>query len=178
MGTAIDLFTSIASALSSPLMKEIKANSDPEKVGIARGGTSWASSEAVRRSMRGNRNKDTKPEMAVRRLVHGAGLRYRVASRPEMKLRNTADMVFSGPKVAVFIDGCFWHSCPLHGVRPKSNIEYWDVKLETNRVRDARVTALLKKRGWRVLRFWEHEDPEKVAVKVIKVVRSRSATLR
>lgn len=154
-------------------MKETAANSDLEKSEVPVPRSSWASSEAVRRSMRGNRSRDTKPEMAVRRLVHGAGLRYRVASKPEVGVRNTADMVFSGPKVAVFIDGCFWHSCPLHGVRPKSNNGYWDVKLDATRARDARVTALLKKRGWRVLRFWEHENPEKVAQKIINVVRSR-----
>lgn len=127
--------------------------------------------------MQGNRNRDTKPELAVRRLVHGAGLRYRVASRPEATVRYTADLVFAGPKVAVFIDGCFWHSCPWHGVRPKSNVDYWDVKLDANRSRDERVNSLLKRHGWRVLRYWEHEEPERVAQKIVNVVRSRSERL-
>ena len=76
--------------------------------------------------------------------------------------------------VAVFIDGCFWHSCPEHGVRPKSNTEYWDAKLERNALRDKEVNTALKERGWKVLRFWEHEDPAKAASKIIEVVYQRS----
>jgi DNA mismatch endonuclease (patch repair protein) len=111
--------------------------------------------------------------MAVRRLVHRAGLRYRVAARPHPELRRTADLVFAGPKVAVFVDGCFWHLCPKHGMRPKSNTDYWDAKLEGNRRRDAEVNAFLKSNGWRVLRFWEHEDPEMAATTIIQTVQSR-----
>ncbi|MDN4473373.1 very short patch repair endonuclease [Demequina zhanjiangensis] len=125
--------------------------------------------------MRGNVKRDTKPELAVRRLVHAAGLRYRVAAPPIKGLRRTADLLFRPTKVAVFIDGCFWHSCPEHATSPKANSDYWLPKLERNRERDAETNQLLTDSGWLVLRFWEHEDPEDVARAVVEAVRERRA---
>src|SRR2546423_997898 len=94
---------------------------------------SWASSPAARKVMLGNRCRDTKPELAVRRLLHAAGLRYRVAVRPEPSLRRTADIVFTKQRIAVFIDGCFWHGCARHRPTPaKANSEYWRSKLTRN----------------------------------------------
>ncbi|MEU1972863.1 very short patch repair endonuclease [Microbacterium sp. NPDC019599] len=124
---------------------------------------SWASSENVRRAMLGNRRRDTTPELRVRRLVHAAGLRYRVDVRPVSTVPTRADIVFSKRRIAIFIDGCFWHSCPEHGVAPKTNVAYWRPKLERNRTRDRTVTTALQSHGWMVLRFWEHEDPGAVA---------------
>jgi DNA mismatch endonuclease, patch repair protein len=124
---------------------------------------SWASSEAARRTMVGNRRRDTQPELRVRRLLHAAGLRYRVDARPEAPLRVRADIVFSRRKIAIFIDGCFWHGCPLHAVQPKTNTNYWGPKLARNRERDLQTTSTLEQLGWTVLRFWEHESPESVA---------------
>ena len=86
---------------------------------------SWASSEATRKKMRGNRSRDTSPELRVRSLVHRRGLRYRVAQRPIPTLRRTADLVFRRAKVAVNVDGCFWHGCEQHYKEPKTNTEYW-----------------------------------------------------
>lgn len=128
--------------------------------------------------MRANRGRDTKPEMQVRRLVHAAGLRYRVSARPERDLRRTADLLFRGAHVAVLIDGCFWHGCPQHHQAPKANAEFWSDKIAANRTRDAETTLLLTERGWSVLRFWEHEirtDAQDVAARIVEEVRRRSA---
>lgn len=132
---------------------------------------SWASSSAVRASMRGNRNKDTKPELRLRSLLHQQGLRYRVATRPLPDLRRTADMVFSKAKVAVFVDGCYWHGCPQH-LRPATvNAGFWSAKIEGNRARDAETDRLLREAGWTVVRVWEHEDPVQAAARVAGIVR-------
>lgn len=124
---------------------------------------SWASSDASRKVMQANRARDTAPELAVRRLLHAAGLRYRVAHRPEPSLRRTADIVFTRQRVAVFIDGCYWHACPEHGTQARANAAYWSEKLARNVARDADTNARLSELGWTVLRFWEHEDPHAVA---------------
>ena len=133
---------------------------------------SWASSSQVRRSMQGNRARDTLPELAVRKLLHAVGLRYRVNYRPLPGLRRTADIVFTRRKVAVFIDGCFWHSCPQHSRRPKSNLDYWTPKLDANLARDADTNAQLTSSGWIVLRFWEHQDPQSIQRLIIRVLDS------
>ncbi|MER5855705.1 very short patch repair endonuclease [Streptomyces sp900105245] len=134
---------------------------------------SWASSAANRRSMLGNRNRDTAPELLLRSLVHAAGLRYRVAAKPLPKMRRTADMVFRPVKVAVFIDGCFWHGCPEHFVMPKTNRPYWEDKIGRNVQRDRDTDDRLSEAGWMVLRFWEHLDPEACARTVVDAVTTR-----
>ena len=135
---------------------------------------SWASSEATRKKMRGNRSRDTSPELRVRSLVHRRGLRYRVAQRPIPTLRRTADLVFRRAKVAVNVDGCFWHGCEQHYKEPKTNTEYWRSKIEGNRRRDRETDELLAAEGWQVLRFWEHEDPQDVAEAIERSVRRAS----
>lgn len=135
---------------------------------------SWASSTASRKVMQGNRSRDTSAELAVRRLLHAAGLRYRVAYRPEPSLRRTADIVFTKRRIAVFIDGCYWHACPQHGTVAHSNAAYWSEKLARNVARDADTTERLQGAGWTVLRFWEHEDPPDVAAAVAARVHDLS----
>lgn len=128
---------------------------------------SWASSEGVRKSMRSNTGRDTKPELALRRALHGMGYRYRVNFRPEKGLRRTADLVFTRRRVVVFVDGCFWHGCPEHATRPKTNEAFWESKLDRNVERDSATTSLLTASGWRVLRIWEHEPLDNAVRKVI-----------
>lgn len=123
--------------------------------------------------MRSNRDRDTKPELAVRRLLHAAGLRYRVNAKPEKDLRRTVDILFRPAWVAILIAGCFWHGCPVHYTKPKANEEFWSDKVARNGARDAETTQILTERGWTVLRFWEHEDPADVAAQVESVVRAR-----
>jgi DNA mismatch endonuclease (patch repair protein) len=133
---------------------------------------SWASSDATRRSMQGNRGRDTKPELAVRRLLHAEGLRYRVDYRLEPSLRTRPDIVFTRARVTVFIDGCFWHGCPQHHTVSSTNAPYWADKVTQNGARDTRNSAALTDLGWTVLRFWEHEDPKHVATVVAEAVRT------
>jgi DNA mismatch endonuclease (patch repair protein) len=127
--------------------------------------------------MQANRRRDTKPELLVRRGLHAAGLRYRVDFPPVPGLRRRADIAFTKLKIAVFIDGCFWHGCPQHG--PKkfgTNADYWVAKIETNRARDRGTTSALENEGWTVLRFWEHEEPESVVRTVAEVVKGPDRT--
>lgn len=135
---------------------------------------SWASSPAIRRSMIGNRSRDTLPELKVRRILHAVGLRYRVNRRPVRNLRWTADIVFTRRRVAVFIDGCYWHGCRMHYVRPKTNTDYWSTKIAGNQSRDRNVDRALRQIGWVPLRFWEHDDPKLVASRIIDAVRAQS----
>ena len=136
------------------------------------GSGSWASSPATRKSMQGNRSRDTKPELAVRSAVHRRGIRFRVAARPQRELPRTADLVLRKSRVAVFVDGCYWHGCPEHHTQPATNSEYWADKIAGNVARDAETTEYLQQAGWTVLRFWEHEDPESVADRVQESVQS------
>lgn len=133
---------------------------------------SWASSPSVRKVMQANRGRDTSVEWAVRRIAHARGLRYRVDARPERDIRRTADMVFAGPRVAVFVDGCFWHGCAAHYRSPTMNVDYWTGKVMHNQARDQETNRLLEERGWTVLRFWEHEPPTEVADAIERVVRA------
>jgi DNA mismatch endonuclease (patch repair protein) len=124
--------------------------------------------------MQGNRRRDTEPEMAVRRLVHAAGLRYRVDAKPLPELNRRADVVFTRARVAVFIDGCFWHGCPEHGTAARTNSTYWAAKIEGNKARDIDTDQRLVDAGWTVIRAWEHDDPDAVAREVQARVRSRT----
>ena len=124
--------------------------------------------------MQGNRSTDTGPEVAVRRLVHAMGLRYRKNIRPDPSLRRTADLVFLRQRVAVFIDGCFWHGCPEHHRLPRTNTDYWAAKVDGNRERDNATDETLAAAGWTVMRFWEHDDPEEVAATIRTAVRGAS----
>lgn len=137
---------------------------------------SWASSPAVRKSMQGNRRRDTAPELAVRRLVHAAGLRYRVDQRPLPAVNRKADLVFRRAQVVVFIDGCFWHRCPNHFHAPALNREFWAEKIEANVARDRETDRVLRDAGWTVLRFWEHEEPQAVAETIERFVRATPPT--
>ncbi len=124
--------------------------------------------------MQGNRGRDTKPEMALRRMLHSRGLRYFVNRRPLPGLRRTADLLFPRARVAVFVDGCFWHGCPEHHTVAKANAEYWEEKVRRNRERDADTDAMLRSEGWVVVRLWEHQDAINSANQVEAAVRERS----
>ncbi len=121
--------------------------------------------------MLGNKRRDTQVELTVRRLLHARGLRYRVDFAP-VNRRRRADVVFTRQKVAVFIDGCFWHGCPVHYIQPKTNAQYWWPKIERNIARDLETTRQLSDAGWTVLRFWEHEHPEDVADAIVELVEA------
>ncbi|MCM1970854.1 very short patch repair endonuclease [Streptomyces sp. G1] len=120
-------------------------------------------------------SRDTVPEVAVRRLLHAAGLRYRVNVPVPGMPRRTIDVVFPKARIAVFMDGCFWHGCPEHATQPRSNAEWWRQKLDRNMARDVETTKWLVEAGWEVLRFWEHEAPAEVAVRIAAAVERRKA---
>jgi len=130
-------------------------------------------SVAVRNVMRANRGVDTGPEIRLRSLVHKAGLRYAIDVRPEADINRRADLVFRAAKVAVFVNGCFWHGCPKHYSSPKSNKRYWSEKVRRNRERDVETRNLLKRRGWRVLVFWEHQPAQSCSDRVVSIVSER-----
>jgi DNA mismatch endonuclease (patch repair protein) len=125
------------------------------------------SSAEVSRRMRRNRRRDSTAELAVRSELHGRGLRFRVDRPIHLRERVVRpDIVFGKAKLAVFIDGCFWHRCPQHGNAPRTNSAYWGPKLEQNVIRDRIVDLALVEEQWRVIRAWEHEAPGDVADKV------------
>ncbi|QDO01126.1 very short patch repair endonuclease [Streptomyces sp. S1A1-8] len=131
------------------------------------------SSGAVSARMSRQSSRDIAAEVAVRRLLYAAGLRYRVHVPVPGMLRRTIDIAFTRAKVAVIMDGCFWHGCPEHATKPKANVEWWQAKLAKNIARDVETTDYLTAEGWTVLRFWEHESPEHVADRVAACVAER-----
>src|SRR4051812_17917775 len=123
------------------------------------------------------RTRDTRPEIAVRRLLHAMGLRYRVCARPLPELRRTADLVFRPAKLAVEVRGCFWHGCPDHYRAPTANAPYWRGKVERNLARDADTARRLSEAGWALVVVWEHERPDAAALRIAAEVRARSVAL-
>ncbi|GAA0435565.1 hypothetical protein GCM10010357_66280 [Streptomyces luteireticuli] len=122
-------------------------------------------------------SRDTNPELAVRRLLHSAGHRYRLHRPVPGMPRRTIDIAFPGLRIAVFLDGCFWHGCPEHATSPKANAEWWRQKLDRNMARDLETNRILEEAGWTVLRFWEHEDTECVAAAVATAVAAARTTV-
>lgn len=133
------------------------------------------SSELVSAVMKRVRTKDTAPELALRKLLFAAGLRYRIHYKPKAIAmgRSNIDIAFPSKKVAVFVDGCFWHGCPYHGTIPKANENWWAEKLTSNRTRDERVTTQLIEAGWEVLRFWTHETPGSMAASIMERLNTK-----
>lgn len=128
---------------------------------------------STRRRMSRQRRRDTAPELALRSLLHRSGLRYRVHRRPLPELAREADIVFVCARVAVFVDGCFWHQCPEHATFPRKNAAWWKAKLDRNVERDRETDAELAAAGWLPLRVWEHADPTEAAGTIGRVVRHR-----
>lgn len=133
-----------------------------------------ASSDAISARMSVARRRDTLPEVAVRGVLLARGLRFRVDYPIPGQRRRTIDIAFTRRRVAVFVDGCFWHGCPEHGTRPQKNSAWWQAKLAANRARDADSDAILRDLGWSVLRVWEHESPELAAARIAEHVAAAS----
>jgi DNA mismatch endonuclease (patch repair protein) len=136
------------------------------------------SSVAALRRMKAVKPRDTVPEKALRQELYKKGLRYRVDARLIKDMNRRADIVFRSVKVAVFVDGCFWHGCPKHGTQAKANAEFWKNKIKRNQERDAETNKLLKKAGWKVVRVWEHENPEKVSQNIYKLITNLKSKIK
>lgn len=130
-------------------------------------------SDAARQRMVRQARRDTAPELAIRSQLHAGGLRYRVGVKPLPSLRRTADIVFTRARVAVFVDGCFWHQCPNHSRAAKSNANWWSAKLARNVARDRETDRVLEEAGWSVIRVWEHEAPATAASLIADLVQAR-----
>ena len=134
------------------------------------------SSAAATAVMRANRRRDTRPEVRLRSALHVRRLRFRTDFLIEVGgVRVRPDVVFTRSRVAVFVDGCFWHSCPDHGNTPRQNADYWSTKLARNLARDQRVNTALNEAGWTIFRIWEHEDPQEAADRIESIVRLRNS---
>ena len=132
-----------------------------------------ATSSNVRKVMQANTGVDSLIELRLRSLVHKSGLRYAIDKRPVPEINRRADLVFRTAKVAVFIHGCFWHGCRWHYKTPKSNKSFCTNKVKTNRKRDADTRRKLRKEGWEVLTYWEHQDPNEYIFDLVKTVKTR-----
>jgi DNA mismatch endonuclease (patch repair protein) len=148
-------------------------NNPQAKLRKRRPGVPTPSSPEAQRRMEATGSKDTRAELLVRSALHRMGFRFRVDTRPVAAIRRRADLVFPRARVAVFVDGCFWHGCPQHATWPKANAQFWEKKILTNQRRDADTNKRLAAEGWRVVRIWEHEDPTVAAERVAGIVRSR-----
>lgn len=122
------------------------------------------------------KGRDTGPELVVRRLLHARGHRYRVNHQPLDDRRRTVDIAFTRRRVAVMIDGCFWHACPEHYRPSTTRAEFWAVKIQGNAARDADTNGRLRDTGWTVLRFWEHENPSEVVLAIEAALNGRELT--
>ncbi|GHT93827.1 hypothetical protein FACS1894116_06690 [Betaproteobacteria bacterium] len=140
-------------------------------------GLAPSSSDASRRMAR-VRQTGTDAELALRREMYRIGLRYRIGYEVLRKPRRVADVAFPGRKIAVFVDGCFWHGCPEHATWPKRNADFWRQKIEANRQRDADTNARLQANGWTALRFWSHESPIEAAKMIARVVAKADTKYR
>jgi DNA mismatch endonuclease (patch repair protein) len=122
--------------------------------------------------------RDTKPELALRAALEEQGLTFTVDVRPDPATRRRADILFERVRVAVYVDGCFWHGCPLHGTWPKQNAEFWRNKIETNQQRDVDTDRKLTEAGWCVIRVWEHEVMAEAARRIAEIVSKLDHTQR
>jgi DNA mismatch endonuclease, patch repair protein len=136
-----------------------------------------ASSAVVRRRMQATPQRDTPAELRIRRVLHARGLRYSVHAKPLPNSARRADIVFRRARIAVFVDGCFWHGCPLHATWPKANASFWRNKISANRCRDEDTNLRLRDAGWLVIRAWEHERPDDVAKRIARAVRQRTKSV-
>ena len=128
--------------------------------------------------MRSTAQSDTAAELAIQIALHHRQLAYETNVSPLPASRRRADIVFREARVAVFVDGCFWHGCPEHGTWPKKNAAFWRAKIERNRERDADTNRHLEEAGWVVIRVWEHEDPDEVGARIQAVVQGRVPGVR
>lgn len=121
------------------------------------------------------RQRDTAAELALRKALHASGLRFRVQLPVPNLRQRTIDIAFTRARVAIFVDGCFWHGCPLHATQPKTNAAWWQAKIEGNRRRDENTNQVLAAADWVVIRVWEHESINEAVETVCAALQTRAA---
>ena len=131
------------------------------------------SSSAAHNRMKAVRREGSAAEIALRKALDAHLMQYALNEQPIPDLNRWADIVFREEKVAVFVDGCFWHGCPLHGTQAKSNAAFWSAKIERNKERDSDTNQRLEEAGWMTIRIWEHDDPEAAAIRIASALRDR-----
>lgn len=134
-------------------------------------------SVAASARMQRQRTRDTSPEVDLRRILHRTGLRFRVHYPVPGNRRRTIDIAFTRLRIAIFVDGCFWHGCPDHGTWPRTNAQWWKSKIEANRERDSNTSEALGRLGWIVMRVWEHEPVEDAAGRILETVHQVRASM-
>lgn len=135
--------------------------------------TPQPSSPDASRRMAATRGSNNRVDRTLRSMLHRRGLRFWVQRRLIPGSTRSVDIVFPRARLAVFVDGCFWHACPIHGTKPKANAEWWREKLGQNKERDRDSNKRLHELGWQVLRIWEHEDPRRAADRITRHLRPR-----
>lgn len=130
---------------------------------------------AVSRRMANTRGRDNLAERTLRSTLYKKGFRFRIHYKAIEGVRRTVDIAFPSSRLAIFIDGCFWHGCPIHGTWPKKNATFWRKKIEANRKRDRDTDGKLKVNGWAVIRIWEHEDPEVASRRIVHTLNARAS---
>ncbi|KRF12819.1 hypothetical protein ASH02_14950 [Nocardioides sp. Soil796] len=126
--------------------------------------------------MESQRRRDTLPELALRQALYAAGYRYRVNFKVPGSSRRTIDIAFTRQRIAVFVDGCFWHGCPQHFTVPKTRPDFWTAKIAGNRQRDQETTQMLAAAGWIVVRYWEHETSSAMFADLVGRLRGYQST--
>ncbi|MBV9074358.1 MAG: DNA mismatch endonuclease Vsr [Acidobacteria bacterium] len=129
------------------------------------------SSQQASDRLRAARQRDTSPEVLLRSALHRAGVRFQVGVVADKRIKTRPDIVLRSKKIAVFVDGCFWHSCPKHATIPRSNRAWWVDKLRKNRERDRRNRCCLKKLGWRIVSVWEHESVSAATRRILRLMQ-------
>jgi DNA mismatch endonuclease (patch repair protein) len=169
-------FSSFGDAVPERCMSPIRKRPTPQHLGLP-SRPPRASTPAAAARMRRVRRRDTSIELRLRAALYRRGLRYFVDRAPIPGWRRRADLVFPRARLAVYVDGCFWHGCPEHATWPKANESWWRAKIETNRRRDSDTDEKLVSAGWASVRVWEHEDAEEAAEKVVAEVARRLSSL-
>ncbi|HML39854.1 MAG TPA: DNA mismatch endonuclease Vsr [Bellilinea sp.] len=131
------------------------------------------SSFAAKRRMEAAKPKDTLPEIKLRAALKELGIDFEVDVKPIEDLKRRADILFREDGIAVFVDGCFWHGCPIHGTQAKANAEFWTEKIKRNKDRDVDTNQRFEAAGWTVIRVWEHEYPIEAAMKIAEIIERR-----
>lgn len=136
------------------------------------------SSSAAKSRMEAAKPKNTLPEIKLQTALAELGINFETDVKPIEDLHRRADVLIREGKIAIFVDGCFWHGCPIHGTQAKANAEFWADKIKRNQERDLDTNEHLEAAGWTVIRIWEHEDPNDAAKQIADIIKEKKSKYR